>query len=229
MEHQNYKDKSKNNNIKKTVDSSLLAVENKLKLNGGTQNIIDYKFVVKPEIGKFQSNFLTPDKFDFLQKFKESTNQLISDVNKMQHANIESKDQTSNNQAQKYVKMNLKLGVLDINQCNNSVSTAITASDNNISNNNDFIPLIKGNKLENIYNKSNNNTFNNLCLNLKEDKESNFNKSNNEFQLSEEDKLNMINNDQLLNLLADEDDDESDCEIIQDEDIQMGNTENKFK
>lgn len=223
-------------------DSSLLQLENKINNAGNSQNIINNKFVFKPEIKKVESRFLSKERLDFLEKFKCSTNELISNPNKRTYANIEdlisngkneneSNNNNINNDTSQYVKMNLKLGVLDIIpnnnnnfNCNESVSTMITSSDNcnnvnalkNMNLRNNETSKFNNFMYNNENNANNSNLNSNLGLNLREDQEF-YDNNDIRYKLNEEDQLNMINNDRLLNLLADENSDEEE----EDEDEEM--------
>lgn len=106
----------------KTKSNSLLQLEKKLENAETSDNIIKQKFVLKPNIIKpIKSNFLTKDKIDFLEAFKKSTEELISNNKKKEFANIETQiQQNLNNNSEninkneKFIQMDLKLGILDI-------------------------------------------------------------------------------------------------------------------
>mmetsp|Transcript_7549 Transcript_7549/g.7770 ORF Transcript_7549/g.7770 Transcript_7549/m.7770 type:complete len:257 (-) Transcript_7549:71-841(-) len=204
-------------------DSSLLMLDKKLESAGGVENIVQGKFLMKPEIKKInKSSFLNQDRLDFLNMFKNSTTELINDHQKKAFANIEEpismNTQNSNipnnaisNQGpsnEKFIQMNLKLGVLDILpkgngnnnniqglNCNESVaSTTITSSDTQ--------ELIQGNPFL-ISNQQQKKSNVNINLNLREEKGFNNGEGNMEFTQNEQ--MDMISNDDLLKLMEDSD------------------------
>lgn len=118
----------------KSKDSTLLTLEKKLEFHGNSETIIKNKFIFKPEIKKISKNpFLNKEKIDFLEQFKASTEELLKNPAKKNSVNIENpttnfqgnfenNNITSNQSNEKFIEMNLKLGVLDLMpNCSESV------------------------------------------------------------------------------------------------------------
>src|SRR5690348_10548787 len=101
----------------KKIDNSLLSLEKKLETYS-TDDIIINKFKLKPEINK---NDLTKgkdvlNKYErFLDVFKQSTNDLLTDEVKLKEVNIENEifENAGGQKYKNFVKMNLGLGILE--------------------------------------------------------------------------------------------------------------------
>ena len=155
--------------VNNKTDKSLLQLENKLNNqnlllkeyidnnNNNNNNSINNinnnpllinKFKLKPNIQKISnSNYLLQDKLDFIKKFKESTEEIVKDSSKKNDYNIEINELINNksNKNNKYVKLDMKLGILDIipkdnnnNNENISLYTTTTVTNNSSVNNKDF-------------------------------------------------------------------------------------------
>jgi hypothetical protein len=111
-----------------TKDASLLKFDSRF--DQDSKPVLN-KYIIKPEITKIQnSNFLSKDKLDFLEQFKQSTNELLQDVNKQKQVNIE--DNNKNSKYDKQIKFDLKIGVLDL--LDNKSHTTIASSNFDINN-----------------------------------------------------------------------------------------------
>ena len=118
------------NNNKNVIskDDSLLKFDSRF--DNDCKPILN-KYIIKPEITKISnSNFLSKDKLDFLEQFKQSTNELLHDVNKQKQVNIE--DNSKNSKHDKQIKFDLKIGVLDL--LDNKSHTTIASSNFDINN-----------------------------------------------------------------------------------------------
>ena len=115
-------------NIKK--DNSLLLMEKKLQSNS-TNDIIGNKFLMKPNITKpVKSSFLSKERLDFLEKFKQSTQELLESNNKNK-MNIEEEEEINDtNKNKKQIELDLKLGVLDILPESASTTTTTNTAPN---------------------------------------------------------------------------------------------------
>ena len=95
------------------VDKSLLLLEKKIEFNGSIdkiqQKIIEKQCAIKPPISSIPS-FITPQRLDFLERFKSTTNELINDKTLSKFACVETKTKKN----ERCVEMDLKIGVLDI-------------------------------------------------------------------------------------------------------------------
>lgn len=157
-------------------DSSLLILDKRLEGSQGLNPILN-KFILKPQITKIEkSKFLDNDKIQFLEMFKRSTQEMLGSQEKQAQFNIEAKSGPTSNE-EKFVKMNLKLGILDIvpNE-NQSVTTMNTLSDVTDRNNFGAVNLTIDNLLRSTENSENDRILealnNDHLLNLLEDEQS---------------------------------------------------------
>ena len=106
-------------------DNCLLKFDERFDQDNKESNPFLNKFILKPSISKIESSFLTKDKFEFLDKFMISTNELEQNITKQKEVNIE---QNKMNRKDKYVEMDLKIGVLDILPSDNKSTTTLASS-----------------------------------------------------------------------------------------------------
>lgn len=103
----------------KKSDNSLLFLEKKLE-NGSTDEIILNKFKLKPNIGadSHKGKEFIKNIASFLDDFKKSTDELVNNPELVEKNNIENKESkvSQDSKNNKFVKMNLALGVLDLKE-----------------------------------------------------------------------------------------------------------------
>lgn len=185
-------------------DSSLLKLNNKY--NTSQENPILNKFIIKPNITKVNNQFLTEDKFEFLNRFKQSTEELLLNNEKQRQVNIENENEAVDvNKEKQYVNLDLNMGIFDIipkNIQNDNLSTSTLESscnlealknlnnhlnnqrelENNImidANNNNLIDSLYKDKLFNMFIDSNN-LNSNMNINEDEDESDDSNLENEE-------------------------------------------------
>jgi hypothetical protein len=101
----------------KNTDSSLLSLDKKLETNNiSSHDIVVNKFkMLKPEIRFEKNENFMKNLHNFMTEFKESTNNLIQDEKLQSEKKIENiRTDYNNNKSNKYIEMDLGLGIFDI-------------------------------------------------------------------------------------------------------------------